>query len=57
MNGKPTKDDRMTFWSSAYLAALSAGRANSACREYADEAVRDLVNREKVEHAAEEEGD
>jgi hypothetical protein len=38
----------LAFWSKAYIALLSAGRAPSAAREYADEAVRDFIAREKT---------
>lgn len=47
-----TKDERMAFWREVYIAVIGS-RGNSAARESADEAVRDLVTREKIEEERE----
>lgn len=47
--------ERLAVYQAAYIALLSAGRAPSAANEYAAEAVRDIVAREKSEVAADEE--
>lgn len=48
-------DERLAFWRAAYLACIGAGRGNSAAEEYANQAVKDALIREKSERAANEE--